>query len=384
MERISILILKRLNSTITPEENQELEEWAAVSPTRRELLNRLTDPNVIKDEYSQERSINWQRPNEDMQTRISKIKRRRLFRKTLPWAASVLILIGGSGIWFANRTSTDNHLAPTARYAGTLSIESLTPGKVGAVLTNSNGKTIILEASDTAIIANQILNIAKSRSVSSKKNQSLEVGRGQEFKIVLEDSTVVYLNSESTLSYPEMFADDMRKVSVVGEACFEVKKDPNRPFVVESGGQEVTVYGTVFNVRGYADEDAVLTTLESGKVAVSVKGKKDSRLMLSPGHQSRFDNETSSVNVKKVNPEIVTGWRHGKFVFEETPLATIMKDLSRWYDFEYEFTDPALKDIVFMGSVSRHSDFRTIISILEDSGEVRFSVKNNKITISKK
>lgn len=71
-------------------------------------------------------------------------------------------------------------------------------------------------------------------------------------------------------------------------------------------------------------------------------------------------------------------------MFEETPLSTIMHDLSRWYDFEYEFADPSVKDIIFMGSVSRYSDFRTIISILEDGGEVRFSIRDNKVIISHK
>lgn len=163
-----------------------------------------------------------------------------------------------------------------------------------------------------------------------------------------------------------------------------MKPDNSRPFYVESGGQSIRVYGTTFNVRGYPDEDAILTTLETGSIAISASGREDAELYLSPGHQSRFDKTDEEVTMKTVNPEIVTGWRHGKFVFEETPLSTIMRDLSRWYDFEYEFADPSVKDIVFMGSVSRYSDFRTIICILEDSGEVRFYTQGNKVIISRK
>lgn len=210
------------------------------------------------------------------------------------------------------------------------------------------------------------------------------MGRGREFKIVLEDSTVVWLNSESQLRYPDRFAADCRRVAISGEAYFEVKPDKSRPFIVETGGQSIKVYGTTFNVRGYRDEDAVLTTLETGSIAISERHNPQAELFLQPGHQARYDRESAQVTMKEIDPEIVTGWRHGKFVFEETPLSTIMRDLSRWYDFEYEFADESLKEIVFMGAVSRYTDFRTIISILEDGGEVNFSVHNDKILISRK
>lgn len=134
-------------------------------------------------------------------------------------------------------------------------------------------------------------------------------------------------------------------------------------------------------MRGYADEKAIYTTLESGSVAVSKVGGNKPELMLTPGHQSIFDKDDSGVTVKSVDSKVVTGWRHGKFVFEESTLETIMKDLSRWYDFEYEFSDPSLREIVFMGSVSRYTDFRKVISILEDTQEVRFRIDGSKVKI---
>ncbi len=243
---------------------------------------------------------------------------------------------------------------------------------------------MFLSASDTSIVANQIEMDGKKSERGEWVNLSLEVGRGREFKIVLEDSTVVWLNSESTLCYPEKFAANSRRVSVTGEAYFEVHHEKNRPFIVDIGGEMIKVYGTTFNVRGYKDEEAILTTLETGKISISDIQNRDAELFLYPGHQARFDKATSEVRMKEVDTEIVTGWRQGKFVFEETPLSTIMRDLSRWYDFNYEFAEEDIKNIIFMGSVSRYADFRTIISILEDGGEVKFSLSGNKIVISRK
>ncbi len=383
MDHISHLILKKLNQQLSPEEELELQQWASETPVRRELLERLTNPDHLGEAYAQSRKIDWERPAEDMQRRISGMKRKKFIRRFTSVAAALLVVVFIAAAWLLipdlSKKSDD-----VEKMAGLISIESLTPGKTGAIYRGSNGRTMMLSASDTTTIANQI-EIDKVPAKDGKSlNLSLEVGRGREFKIVLEDSTVVWLNSESTLCYPERFAADSRRVTVTGEAYFEVKPDKNRPFIVESGGQNIKVYGTTFNVRGYCDEDAILTTLETGKISISDCCKPDAEVVLSPGHQARFIKSSAEVKMREVNPEIVTGWRHGKFVFEETPLSTIMRDLSRWYDFCYEFEDDALQDIVFMGSVSRYSDFRTIISILEDGGEVKFSINNNKVLISRK
>lgn len=382
MERIGYLILKKINGTLSSEEAQELENWMSESPEHRQLAERLSDPQHLADEYAREQHIDWHRPLEDMQRRVSKIKRRHFIRKASPVAAAILLIaLVVSAVWLIPQrisTARENIVAES------LDLGDLTPGKTGAIYRGTRGCTMILSASDTSIIANQIEIDRKKTDEEGWVNLSLEVGRGREFKIVLEDSTVVWLNSESTLCYPEKFAADSRRVSVTGEAYFEVHHEESRPFIVDTGAEKIKVYGTTFNVRGYKDEEAILTTLESGKISISDVHNKDAELFLYPGHQARFDKSTCEVRMKEVNPEVVTGWRQGKFVFEETPLSTIMRDLSRWYDFQYEFADDELKDIIFMGSVSRYSDFRTIISILEDSGEVKFSLHDNKIAISRK
>lgn len=384
MDRISSLILKKLSSAISPEEMAELETWSSKSEARQQLLERLIDLSTIANEYGQEKRINVERPASDMERRVHNI----LFHKKVHMigrvVAAVVIVALGIGTWFYLDSQSSQHDVEATPVLASLTLEDITPGSTGAIYRGTNGRTMILGASDTTTIANQLEMDVNADDDDNIEQLCLQVDRGKEFRIVLEDSTIVWLNSESTLRYPERFASDSRRVSVSGEAYFDVKPDKSRPFYIEACNQLIRVYGTSFNIRGYRDEDAVLTTLEKGSVSISPKDKENAAIFLSPGHQSRFDNESSSVSMKEVNPEIVTGWRHGKFVFEETPLSTIMRDLSRWYDFNYEFADESLRDIVFMGSVSRYSDFRTIIRILEDGGEVKFTIDNNKIIISNK
>lgn len=105
--------------------------------------------------------------------------------------------------------------------------------------------------------------------------------------------------------------------------------------------------------------------------------------MLAIGHQAILDHDANEIKMKVVDPETVTSWRHGRFVFDDQPLDRIMRDLSRWYNFQYEFSDPSLQSRVFMGSIHRYADFRTAIQILENCGGIHFTITpDNTVLIS--
>ncbi|NBJ06320.1 DUF4974 domain-containing protein [Alistipes sp. Z76] len=146
----------------------------------------------------------------------------------------------------------------------------------------------------------------------------------------------------------------------------------------------VRVYGTSFNIRAYNDEPATYTTLETGSISLSQSSAPSGELFLSQGHQAILDHTSDRINMSVVDPGVVTSWRHGRFIFENQTLERIMRDLSRWYDFHYEFTDQSLSSRIFMGSIPRYSDFRTAIQVLENCGHIRFTVSpsDNKILIS--
>ena len=320
-----------------------------------------------------------------MQLRIDRMRRLSLRRRMMKAAALLAVPLLGAALWMLMPdTSLNNDMENPATIASRpLTIEDITPGSVGAVYTTPNGEAITLNASDTSIIANKLIaNADRCTANRTADNLSLEVGRGREFKIILEDSTVVWLNSESTLSYPEVFSSDERRVHVTGEAYFAVKPDAKRPFYVETDEQVVRVYGTAFNIRAYGDDPYVYTTLESGSISITRADTSSAEVMLSPGHQALLNRDDLKLNMRTVDPQVITGWRHGRFVFEEQPLSSIMRDLSRWYDFDYEFESPELEHIVFMGSIPRYADFATAISIIEMSGGIHFTTDNGKVIIS--
>lgn len=382
-EHISQLLYKRIVGIITPEEQGELDLWLKEREAHEQLYKRLLDPKNLDQEYRRRRMMNVERPMNEMQKRINASEKKHHAKRWMQWgiAASIVLLLGaGLAIWNAREPAIPASVAELTPQT----LVNIKPGATKAVLTTDDGTEVLLGTDEqkNRKVMQKIVSAASTSQAVRKLN--LEVPRGGEFKIVLEDSTVVWLNSESKLIYPEAFSDKERRVAVVGEAYFKVKKEAKRPFLVETDGQLVKVYGTEFNIRSYSEDKQVYTTLLSGSISLSKADKKSGELMLTPGRQALFHKDNEEISVKNVNTDVVVSWRHGRFVFEEQNLEQIMQVLSRWYDFKYRFQDESLKQIVFMGSIPRYSELGTALTVLEKSGGLHFGMKGDAVVISHK
>lgn len=375
-DEIIRLLLRKTSGVATPEELALLQTWAEENKARQDLLKEFEDHEALADYRRLREQIPTERPCREMKQRLD-LNHRRLHKKYAVWtaaAAAVAVLI----VVAVRYIPTAADIAPKEKTA-LVNVEQLHPGLTKAVLTRADGSKVELDP-QTATLA-----IQPDESDGKDTSLSLEVPRGGEFMIVLEDSTKVWLNSASRLIYPEHFAEGSRHVSVEGEAYFEVAKDSSRPFYVEiPGAQFVKVYGTEFNIRSYPEDAEVKTTLSEGSISITPVNGNGGELFLSPGNQAVIDKTTSTASVRSVDVERVSGWRNGRFVFEEQTLYQIMQDLGRWYDFKFEFADDDLRETIFMGSIPRYSNFTTAISILEKSGGIRFDIADNKVKISKR
>lgn len=392
MERINYLLYRYTTGRCSAEEKAELTRWAKGNEARMALLQRLADPQYISRQYMRRSLVPYERPLSDMRRRIIRFRLRSW--RTATSIAAMLAIVAGmaatyiiySGNEAAEQTDSEATIAEATHQATRIRLDEIHPGTTRARLTStaSGGRAIELRAGDTVSMASApLLSRNGSPASDSPAELCLDVPRGGEFKVVLEDSTIVWLNSESTLRYPEVFSGNERRVSITGEAYFEVSHDSSRPFYVDTPEQTVKVYGTAFNVRAYTDDPYIYTTLEEGSISISRRDIHSGEVMLSPGHQALLDRAKPELGMRVVDPKAISGWRHGRFVFEEQPLASIMRDLSRWYDIEYEFADPELEHIVFMGSIPRYTDFATAISIIEKSGGIRFTTRDGKVLISR-
>ena len=210
---------------------------------------------------------------------------------------------------------------------------------------------------------------------------TLIVPKGGEYSLELPDGTVVWVNSESSLRFPEKFTSNRREVFLEGEAYFEVKKDANRPFYVHTEAGKVRVLGTAFNVCAYSNDRFWQTTLVEGSVMIN---QEENEVLLKPNEQYQIDMETGKGELKEVLPELYTSWRDGKFYFKAYTFEELVGKLERWYDFTMFYTNESIKNRRFSGVVNKHESLQDMLKFLEMTSDVQFNVKGNVVTASLK
>jgi len=207
----------------------------------------------------------------------------------------------------------------------------------------------------------------------------VEVPRGGEFSLKLEDGTQVWLNAESELRYPVHFTGKKRVVYLKGEAYFDVAKNPDAAFLVMVDDVVVKVYGTEFNVNAY-EPDRIETVLTRG--AVSMKhGERE--LMLSPNQKGAYFKTDGSMRVEHVDVLPYIAWKNGDFIFKDESLESIMNKLARWYNLDVFYQNESLKWIRLSGNLKRYKDVRDLFYSFEKISEARIKVNGNAVVVSK-
>lgn len=374
-ELIPLLISKQLTGTLTEEENELLKHWRTQNKYNEAVYQRLLNFERLDLEHRRAKLTDYHRPLEDMKKRLGidpASKQKRSIKQLYIWSsvAAILLIVFGTTLFLKEQwqEQTENRLA--------LSPMEIMPGHTQAVLSLSNGKEIRLGEDEQQ----NAQAIAQVSAKTSALFNTLTTPRGGEFKVQLEDGTQVWLNADSRLVYPEKFGKRERRVEISGEAYFEVAHDSIRPFYVVSRGQEIRVYGTEFNVCAYSEEAAIYTTLVKGSISLKPINAQSGELMLTPGTQAIFVD--SVAQIRPVDTEVITSWRKGIFVFENQTMEQIMRTLSRWYDFDYEFTDKKVAATVFMGSIPRYSNFEEVAEIFHKIGGIRLKLEGRKVIIS--
>ena len=175
---------------------------------------------------------------------------------------------------------------------------------------------------------------------------------GMTTSLTLPDGTIVYLNSESSLSYPSRFNGDVRKVTLSGEAYFEVAKDPEKKFILSTTHQsQIEVLGTCFNVEAYEQNTEVITTLIEGKVDFMFE--KDAgvkHVFLSPREKLVYDSETDKVRLYKTSGKSELAWKDGEVVLDNTPLEEALWMLEKRYSVKFVIKNEKLKNSSFTGT----------------------------------
>lgn len=314
----------------------------------------------------------------------------RSLRSMSRWVAAIIIpLLMGITIGYFIAAEQKGDSLQEVNIARFMDEPTLTlPDGSEVVLDQTTEDTLIAEEGDVVIHREEGRLIhEKQQEVADKPKEiqwsTMNVPKGKKFNLVLEDGTQVWLNADTKLRFPIAFSGNERRVYLEGEAYFIVKENKEKPFIVETPEQSLTVLGTSFNIYAYPQSTLEHTTLVEGKISVSTTSIDES-VILKPGQQAVLTAHAESFSVHKVNTDLVTVWRDDVFALEGNTLSEVFMKLSRWYDFEYHFEDTEVSNLILSGNLRMSDNIGFIFEVIESLGHVKIHVKNNQVKIMKK
>ncbi len=330
------LISKKLQNELSPDDERKLEFWRNSTALNETIFREIMDDERIQDAL---KSGKWNDISGDWQAILNRIEpsvkkftiARYKFRIAMAAAAAILILCSVAIAFFFTRYS------------------ELKKQQAGSF-------TYIFSP------------------------------RGQRTRVVLPDSTKVWLNSESSLRYASNYNAEKREVTMVGEAFFQVHHDPARPFLVFTEAIKIKVYGTSFNIKAFPEENRIETTLIEGKLSITPvkKGKgQDQEIFLKPNEKCIYLRENAGAAIKKeditakgavqenkpeyvadlskvqiktnINTEEEMQWKEGKLIFRNETFDQLALKMERWYDIKIHFVDGKIRDYKFTGEFDKET-----------------------------
>lgn len=208
---------------------------------------------------------------------------------------------------------------------------------------------------------------------------------GSKVKVILPDSSTVWLNSNAKIRYPRQFSSDSRTVQFTGEAFFQVKKNTKAPFVVDAEGLRIQVLGTEFNVYTEPESQLIETTLINGSVALfGVKNDtKQPDIILSSNQQALYNKGNGYIDVQNVRASSYTSWVSGLFIFEKNTLEEIMTSLERAFNVKIHIEHDTLKKQRLTARFVHQETLDEILSVLQVSAHYKYKKVKGEIYISK-
>lgn len=250
----------------------------------------------------------------------------------------------------------------------------------GTVNEFNTKQTNIGQTSSGNLTINNDTIILKKRIKEETKHSLARViiPHGKRSEIELSDGTKIWLNSGSQLQYPVEFTEKSREVFLSGEAFFDVKKDPSKPFYVTTNNLKIKVTGTRFNVMAYSDDNRTEAVLQSGKIEASKNKILSKTIKLESGEMISFNIDENKIEKRKVDTEFYSSWINGYLIFKNEPITNIFTKLERYYNREIVY-EGFVNNISFTGKLNLDEDIETALNILRFSAP--FNVSNQGETI---
>lgn len=263
------------------------------------------------------------------------------------------------------------------------------PAKGEAMIILSDGSKVPLDKqmSEISYSKNGEQLIVNNDTISQKSGSQAEsmnkviISYGKKSMIVLSDGTKVWLNAGSQLIYPAVFNSKTRQVTLIGEAFFDVTKNPQNPFVVRASDVSVQVLGTRFDVSAYPDDKLIQTVLEEGKVNLKYSGKgilgREYVVEMQPNQMVEYDKTSGEANSKMVNVAKYISWKDGMLEFEKVDLGRALMQVERFYNVKIHLTDPEIGTYKLSGKLDLKDEPEDVLNVIKLTVPIDWQKKSN-------
>lgn len=374
------LIKKSLIKDLSDKEQKELDQLLD-DQSLQDVYKELSARGYLKKQFMEYEKYSSQKAYREFKERRGHSGRIRIVR-WVAVVAAVWVLALGVTLWMTFGKKENVAPLPVAS-------KIIPAGEKKATLTLADGTEVHVEEITAQILQEKGMNIEyRNGEIVYHKSEEkttevvynkLEVPRGGECMIKLDDGTKVWVNAETKLKYPVAFVGDRREVVLEGEAFFDVAKN-EKPFIVKTSFGDVRVLGTAFGISAYASESESYTTLVRGKVSVEREGGEP--VVILPGEQVVTSKDGKMIK-QQVDVEEFVGWKDGIYVFKEKSLGEIMKTLERWYNISVDFQEKSLVDLPFTGNLKRYDDIYVFFDALTRTGDMKYRVEGNQVILFK-
>lgn len=262
------------------------------------------------------------------------------------------------------------------------------PGGERATLTLADGTSIVLDSAQNGAIAQQgntkVIKINGKLAYTGASGSpailynKISTPRGGKYQVELPDGSKVWLNAASSLHFPTAFTGKERKVTITGEAYFEIAPNKAMPFIVETNNGSVQVLGTHFNIMAYQDEPLFTTTLLEGAIKYT---HKHASHVLKPGQQVQLDQHGKATVLNEVDVAKAIAWKNGILDFDGVDIEAVMRNISRWYNVDVVYKDKATSDQFYI-EMQQNLKLSDILKVLEITGNMQFEIEGDKVIVS--
>lgn len=390
-EQIINIIIHFRKGEIDPSEKEILDQWIHASEKNKKTFELLNDQDFTLEQLKLFYSFDDKKAWIEILKRTKKQKspqgKKFFIQPWMKWSVAAMlagILIGGYFYKSYKKPQPPLVVQPSDIKA---------PAFSGAFIKMDNGKIVMVDSIKAQVPfklngveveknkAGQIVVRSDGNKNYAQTFNTLYNPRGSKIvTIVLSDSTKVWLNSESFITYPVRFDKGERKVTISGEAYFEVAKSKTQKFVVTTASKIKTeVLGTHFDIKDYPDENNSYVVLLEGSVRVTNQQK--GKVLLRPSQQATQNKNSQKLNVEEADVDKAVAWKKGMFDFKDDDIYSIARQFGRWYDIKVQI-DGKFEGETYSGIISRELSLMQVLQILKSAG-VHYTLKEKTLFITK-